>query len=676
MPQSRIFLAVVASLICAPPLGAQVRDTTKADTIFRIPGLSVQVTRPVTTVGGSSAVQLRIDSIALPAAPVLDQILREIPAVHVRRNSRGESEISVRGSDSRQVAVLVDGVPLTLGWDARADVSVVPATAPTSINFVRGLSSMLYGPNVLGGIVEVGVGQTDNLPQSATMQLVGGLDHTGGYASSATVTLPIASESGNWLMRGGMGYRDSPGLPLARGVREPVPADRDLRLNTDVTNVDGFVAMQYRADGGTWFSFSGSGFRAERGVAAELGVAEPRLWRYPNVSRVIAIASGGTGDRDTPFGGRGDLEASIGVDFGRTDIDAYESRDYSRIVGFEDGDDRTLTLRLLGDHTLGSRGDLRAAFTLADIHHDEFLPSGNATYRQRLASLGAETIWRLANWDGGSIRLTVGGALDAADTPETGGKPALGRLEDWGARVGLSASLNGGNTLLHAGGSRRGRFPALRELYSGSLNRFEPNPTLTPEHLTALEGGITTRIGAGELQAVVFYHDLTDAVVRVLQADGRFKRINQNRIRSAGLELIGSHQLGPLSLAMDLTAQSVDVDDAVAGTSNRPENLPELFGSLRAGFPIFFAVNGTAVARYTGDQFCIHPTTGEDQELAAGVNLGAEVGRTWQIRAQGSDWLSRLETRVGVDNVLDRAIYDQCGLPQPGRLVHFQVRLF
>ncbi|NIR40937.1 MAG: hypothetical protein GWN73_36090 [Actinobacteria bacterium] len=36
----------------------------------------------------------------------------------------------------------------------------------------------------------------------------------------------------------------------------------------------------------------------------------------------------------------------------------------------------------------------------------------------------------------------------------------------------------------------------------------------------------------------------------------------------------------------------------------------------------------------------------------------------------------RVETTLGVENVTDAAVFDQCGLPQPGRLIRFQVRVF
>ncbi|HET9984845.1 MAG TPA: TonB-dependent receptor [Longimicrobiales bacterium] len=660
---------------------AQERDTTRADSaVFRVPEIQVVATRPVTTVGGSSAIEVRVDSLSLPAAPTLEQVLREIPMLHVRTNSRGEAELSARGSESRQVAVLVDGVPLTLAWDSRTDVSVIPAASVQEIGFVRGLSSMLYGPNVLGGIVELGVGRSFLQPSARSLQVTTGFDHVGGYGGSATIGIPGTTGGGEWLFRAGAAYRDSPGQPLADGIVEPIPTgDDDLRLNTDVRSVNGFLSFRYHGDGGAWLTFSGSSFRAERGIAAELGVDDARFWRYPHVARTIAVASAGTGDRASPLGGRGDVELSLGLDAGRAEIDAYTSREYRETDGFEDGRDRTLTLRLLADQSAGARGELRGAFTLSEIRHDESLPDAEARYRQRLLSIGAENNWRLVESGAGlnSLRLSVGGALDVAETPESGGRePRQGHLDEWGARVGLSAAVNGGNTLLHAGASRRGRFPSLRELYSGALNRFQPNPNLRPENLVALETGVTTRVGSGELQAVAFRHRLNDAVVRITLPDRKFLRVNRNRLDSRGIELLATQALGPVQLAGDLTVQAVDLTDTEAEETHRPENLPEVFGRVEARFPLPAGLRGRADADYVGDQFCIDPGTGEDAELKAGTHVNLELSRAWSFRPRSASWFNRLEGRISVDNVGDVARYDQCGLPQPGRLLRFQIRLF
>jgi len=670
---------MVLTCVGRVPASAQQRDTVRTDTmVFRIEEIRVQARRPVTTVGGASAIEVTVDSLGLAAAPTVEEVLREIPAVHVRTNSRGEAEISVRGSESRQVAILVDGVPLTLGWDARTDVSVLPAGATHEVNLVRGLSSILHGPNVLGGVVEMSVARGTSFPARASAEFSGAYDGVGGYSTAAHAAVPFETGSGRWLVRAGAGLRDSPGAPLAGGVIEPVPTEESLRLNTDMSSVDGFLALRYARDGGGWMSFAASTFQAHRGIAGELGAEEPRLWRYPHISRTIVATSVGTGDRATPFG-RGDVEASVGVDLGRSEIRSYATRAYDQITGTEDGDDRTLSLRLLADHTVGDRGDLRAAFTVADIRHDATVDGELSKYQQRLGSLGAETVWRLVDDHDGAIealRLSVGGALDRGQTPLTGGLPSLGTLDDWGARLGLTALTNGGNTLFHAGVSRRGRFPALRETYSEALNRFQPNPDLHPEHLVAFEGGVTTRLGDGDLQLVGFHHRLSDAIRRITLPDRRRMRVNSDRLESTGVEVLASQTWSGLSVGGALTLQAVKLIDPSTALSTEPENLPETAGSAWVRIPLTAATTLGAEADYTGAQYCQDPNTGADVKLDGGTWLNADVAHVWALPPSGVGLLTRLETRLSADNLTDTALYDQCGLPRPGRLLRFQIRLF
>ncbi len=675
MPGHRVSLPLLLLTLIPAGLVAQADTVPRSDTtVYEVEGVTVQAQRPVITVGGASALDVTVDSVILPVAATTSELFREIPALHVRTNSRGQAEISVRGSESRQVAVLLDGVPLTLGWDARTDVSVLPATAIEDIQFVRGLSTLLHGPNVLGGVVELSLARVGDLPGESRTSVSAGIDHLSGYGVTATTTRPFETDGGRGVVRAGAGYRDTPGMPLAHGVVEPLPADDgNLRVNTDLENLDGFVALRYVDRDGAWGSFSAVANRGERGIAAELDADDPRFWRYPTVARTILAVSGGTGFRDTPLG-RGDLEASVGVDLGQTDIRSYATRAYDDIVGTEDGEDRTFTVRLLGDHTLGSRADLRASATWADISHDEVVDGDAASYRQQLFSLGAETVWRPLDTPAGgfrSLRLTVGGVYDRAASPETGGLEPLGTLHDWGARVGLSGVINGGATILHASASRRGRFPSLRETYSEALNRFVPNPGLTAEHLAAVEAGVTTRVGQGEIQVVAFHHDLTDAIRRITLEDGRRRRINSDRLTSTGIEILGSRSMGPLEVGGDLTLQTVELIDPGTAASSEPENLPEQVGRLwgRYALPADAWVRGEA--EYTGTQFCQDPDTGEDVELEAGTWLNATIGKVWDILGG-----RLLQTSVSGVNLADTSLYDQCGLPRAGRLVRFQVRVF
>ncbi|MDX1395280.1 MAG: TonB-dependent receptor, partial [Gemmatimonadota bacterium] len=533
-------------------------------------------------------------------------------------------------------------------------------------------------PNVLGGVIEMDVADDPTAPDRTTVRVTGGVDHVGGFGTSGTLEVPIETEDGGWLLRGGVGYRDSPGQPLASGVTEPVPTEDDLRLNTDVDQIDGFFSTRYGSDGGAWVSLMGTGFSAERGIAAELGADEPRFWRYPDIRRTIAVASAGTGDRETPLG-RGGISASFGYDDGHTEIESYTSRAYDQIDGTEIGDDRTWTGRALGQHSMGDMASLRMAFTYADILRDQNTDGLLETFQQRLWSLGTEANLRLLDdADAGlqSLQLTLGGAIDRASTPQSGGRPPLDPLTDWGGRAGLTGVLSDGNLLLHGGVSRRVRFPALRELYSEALGEFAANPDLEPERLVAIEVGSTMRVAEGEVQLVGFHHDLTGAIRRITLDDGRRQRVNADRLRSTGLEVLASQDFGPLSLTGDLTLQAVDLIDPNTSVSTEPENLPQVAGEIAAGMSFGAGFSGTFEAQYTGTQYCQDPDTGADRELDDGTWLNAGLAKRFSLGRGQAGTISGVELSAFVRNLGDIELDDQCGLPRPGRLFGLQVSVF
>ncbi len=651
------------------------RADTAGAPIFSVEGLVVQVARPTST-GGVSAVEADLDSLEVPPAPTLEQALRAFPLVQVRANSRGETQPALRGSGERQIAILVDGVPITLGWDHRTDLSIVPLTAARQLRLVRGLPSVLAGPNVLAGLIEVEVARGDvegRIASSAAASVddVGGRSASGSGGGTAL--------SGMLRFRAGLGHKGRPGVPLPDVPIEPCAAGEGdpcgtaqrallegpngLRLNSDAERFDGFISARYGGTEGPRLSFMASGFTAERGVPPEAHVSDPRFWRYREQRRLLTVATLGAG---TALDGAATL--SLGADVGRTVIDAYDSAEYRDVVEGESDSDRTLTARLLGERTFGAAA-LRAAATFADVRHDEtLLHSGGGAYRQRLWSVGGEAELRATR----QIRASFGLAVDGADTPLSGDKPPLGALRDWGARAGASALL-GGSWMAHAAASRRARFPSLRELYSGALGRFEPNPALEAEVLTALEAGFTARLERAELQAVAYAHRLSGAIARTrVDADGasRFKRVNQDEIRAAGLELLALYGGPRLSMSADGTLQRVRLVGAAAG--QHVEYQPRFTAGATAEAPIAFGLLGGLEARHVGAQYCVHPNREGMQRLGASTRWNAELRRTVSL---GGGAFRRLAGLLALENVTDGVAYDQCGLPQPGRTVRVQLRL-
>lgn len=653
----------------APPPRPAPRDTVAQ----RIEPTEIRGERGATVVGGAAAAVVRIDSLRTTVSPSLADILRSVPLVLVRTNSRGEVELSVRGSESRQVGIMLDGLPLSTGWDGRADPSLIPMSGIAQLTYVRATSSVLGGPNTLGGVIDL---QVDSPALGYQPRLAVGSDETGAQLASLGIGRTSRVGSGgllSWKVGGGL--REMDGIVRARGVQDLAPRGA-LRTNTDVSARDGFASLGYRAPNGAGISALVTGYDASRGVAPELHVSEPRLWRYPRQSRVASQLRV-SAPRLESRAGTTQLEVSGGLLNGATHIETFTDASYSTVDATEDGQEQVASARFAATQHLPNGAQVRLAVTSNSVRYDETLGADPVLhYRQSLLSAGAETQWIV-----GSRTLVSGGlVLDRAETGEAGGRTPLGPKDHLGWRLGATVQATA-NTRLHASASRRARFPALRELYSGALNRFEPNPALRPEELLAAETGISfgdPSLSRGLVaQFVAFHHWLEDGIVRVgVPATNRFQRINRDEMRTAGLEAMAGWRggiEGP-SLTLDLVTQRVDIRDITAGGAERkPEHMPNLRAMVDGTIPVAARVRLGANLTHIGNQYCVNPDTDVDTPLAAQTIGGVTLERSWNL-GQGRGF-GVMRVLAGMDNVTNAAVYELCGLPRAGRTLRIGVDL-
>ncbi|MCC7000846.1 MAG: TonB-dependent receptor [Gemmatimonadaceae bacterium] len=654
-------LVALSGLIAVPVQGQQVRTDSAAQ---RIEPQVVRSARGAIVVGGASALVVKPDSARLAPAPTLGDLLRTIPLVLVRTNSRGEVELSVRGSESRQVGISLNGLPLSQGWDGRADPSLIPLTGISQVSYVRSTATVLGGPNTLGGVLDLSfesapVGHRDQ-------QLSLGTDQTGARLISGGVaaTRPLAASQLSWRFGAGMRQRD--GLVIARGVDDPITSAH-LRTNSDSRTADLFTSVAWRADNGAAVSGFASGYDAMRGVAPELHVPDPRYWRYPEQSRRTLQLRAQT-PRVTSRFGTTELEVGGGVLRGTTRIRTFTNATFSTQNGAENGEEQVNNARLVLSHAFRGGVQLKAAVTGNNILYDERLNGAAAShYRQDLLSAGVE-----ANVLVGARTLVSGGVvLDQAVTIAAGGRPPLPSKSLTGFRLGATRQV-GASARVHASASRRGRFPALRELYSGSLNRFEPNPGLRPENLIAVEAGASfgdaDRPRGLTAQLIGFHHWLDDGIVRTnFATTTRFIRVNRDETRAAGMEaLLGwrGGDTGP-SITLDLVAQTVNIRDITAGGADRkPEHMPSVRAMLDGTMPIAAGVVVGANLAHIGNQYCVNPNSGNDDLLTAQTIGGFTAHRNFAMVAGG---FRTVRILAGLDNVTNAAVYEQCGLPRAGR---------
>ncbi|KPF72165.1 hypothetical protein IP88_10280 [alpha proteobacterium AAP81b] len=590
------------------------------------------------------------------------EMLRFLPGVSARTNSRGETVARVRGGDERQTQVFLDGAPLAVPWDGRIDLGVLPAGLVGSIEVAKGAVPIEYGTNAVAGVVDLRTGGRATPGGEARAE--GG---TGGFAAASALA-DVAFGANRVLV-------------AASGVRrdaEPV-ADRNAlpfsqaagggRTNSDLESLSLFGAWGHEGE-----AVAGRAsllhVATTRGIAPESdrnpAVAAPRYWRYPDIALTQATLSG------SAELGAATLRAVAWQQWFRQTIIAYTDVSYRTPRTSQQDDDATTGGRLTLALPLGRVG-LRLAGSAQTSRHaqvDSNLVTGVAgprlVYRQNLFSIGAEVDVPI-----GPARATFGVAWDRASTPRTGDKPPQPDMD----AVAFSAAVRGAiapNTTLTLSGGRRTRFPSARELFGEALGRFLVNPALAPETnwLADLELAWQGRVWGQAASLVInpFYSrgegTLGQRVVRVGGVALR-QRYNLSGTQSFGVDWRATVALTPrldveaFGSALDACADAGDA--AFPALPQRPEY--EAGGALR--WRPTDALSFRAEYRRVGPAVDLD-AAGNRARLPPGDELNLR-GR-WAFASVGR---SRLAVTLAVDNATDAVITPQLGLPLPGRTVRF-----
>lgn len=95
------------------------------------------------------------EDIKMQGVQTVAQALELVPGVDIQTGNKGQASLKLRGFDQKDVKVLIDGVPAHVSYDGSLDLSQIPVDAISEINVVKGASSVLYGPNTMGGVINI-----------------------------------------------------------------------------------------------------------------------------------------------------------------------------------------------------------------------------------------------------------------------------------------------------------------------------------------------------------------------------------------------------------------------------------------------------------------------------------------------------------------------------------------
>jgi len=147
-------LALVAARVYAAPGATEARDVTVA-----MPPMFVTAARapqPFATLLADVTV-VDADTIARSGADSLAELLQRQPGIEITQNGGpgATSGLFMRGTNTNQVVVLVDGLRVSASSSGTTAIEAIPLADIDHIEILRGPASSIYGSDAIGGVVQV-----------------------------------------------------------------------------------------------------------------------------------------------------------------------------------------------------------------------------------------------------------------------------------------------------------------------------------------------------------------------------------------------------------------------------------------------------------------------------------------------------------------------------------------
>ena len=126
------------------------------------------------------------------------QAVNLLPGINLgNAGARNEGMIYVRGFDMRQVPLYLDGIPQYVPYDGYVDPNRFTTFDLSEITVSKGYSSVLFGPNTLGGAINM-VSRKPEKQFEATMR--GGIISGDDRIASKFAALNFGSNQGVWYV--------------------------------------------------------------------------------------------------------------------------------------------------------------------------------------------------------------------------------------------------------------------------------------------------------------------------------------------------------------------------------------------------------------------------------------------------------------------------------------------
>ena len=619
-------VAVVWALLPLAPLAISLTHPSHAvaqDTSVALPTIVVTPTglpEPATEAGSAVTVIDRVEIERSPTRGTFD-VLRRVPGLTATQSGGfgSESIVRLRGAESGQVQVLLDGVEINDPSSAAGDFNFAGllTTGIERIEVLRGPQSALYGSDAVGGVISLSTGVGDG-PASGSL--------TGEYGSFDTIRGAGRLEGSVARVAYGV---TAAGLTTNGFSRQTGPAFTEDD-GTQAVNLTGRAVVDLAPN----LTAEAAGGYLRNQAELDLSSVDETIGET-----TLDLVYGRLSLNHIGLDGR--LTTSVDLTASATDRDVEDPERISRFEGRRFEGDVRAALAINDWYTLilgaGIEEELGAG-------EDEGGPSAGERFDESLTTVFGYSLVRIEPVD--DLTLTAGFRIDDF---EAGGTEPTYRF------TGAYNLAETGTTFRASVGSAA-RAPTIFQLFDsftidfgGFLFRTEPNPDLRTETSFGVDAGVEQSLFDNRLtvSATGFFNDFDDLIQF---AGTRFENVAE--AETYGIEVAASAV--PVDwLLIDLSYTFLETEDLATGLElrRRPKHALTAIVDIQATDDL--ALVGEL--RYVGEQF---DDTDNEEEIAdfVVVNLAAAY-----------DLTDRVQAFVRVENLFNEEYEEAIGFNTAGR---------
>ncbi len=581
----------------------------------------------------------------------ISEALKFLPGTRVAYNSRNEMTVDIRGYTQRQITVLLDGVPIYVPFDGMVDLSQIPVENVDMIVLVKGSSPILYGPNSMGGVINIITGESI---------VNNGLDFK--FASSTNISRIYnfrhygKKEILSYFISGG--YIKSDGFKLSKNFKGVSENKGEIRGNSDYLKKSFSSKIIVNPSAGRKFGFSFNYIDNKKGLPPSVTAVRPRYWRFTNWKKWVLNSTS-----DFIINPKMMVKSILFYDKYYNVLDSFDDEDYNsqtKIYAFHSTyDDHSAGGMLYFLYNVKEMNFLKfSASVKRDVHKEQ--SSRNEPFRRyetNTYSFGIEDEASLNE----KFSMIFGGGLDIINPVFADNNPVFKKFRVFKPEFGLNYVINEKFSFNFSAG-KRSRFPTLKELYSGYISaKSISNPDLRAESSISAESGFRFNFGEKRSGMVaIFYDNIKDLIVNVPVGDRQGQLNNIGKVISGGIETLYRIIFPDFSYEINYTflkMKNVSPDRSSDYVEYHPEHRLNMLFSYRLKYG--FVYYGELF--YTGKQRYINFDT---------KNWGTLKNYTL-VNMKFSKLFLKNSIYFRINNLFDVDYQSEFGFPQAGRSFMF-----